>query len=188
MRNATIIALLFVTSVCCFAQVPKASIYNPNTELYVGYLATVPDFGPKFDTYRFSGAEVAFSKYMNPHLAVLVSGSAVYGSVYSVKQYTWDVGGKFYFLTGRFRPYGQGRVGFAYQASNGMYAGDHHPPLEYGTNDVEDGLAYRVGAGADLQLTNKVFWRMAQWDVEPEPWARHTPFYQSFGSGLGYRF
>jgi hypothetical protein len=188
MRNVTVVILLFATSVLCFGQVPKATIYNPNTELYVGYSLTFPDFGPRYNSYRFNGAEVAFAKYLTPHFALVASGNAVFGSVYQVKQYAWDVGAKYNLTFGRFRPFGQVRYGFAYQASNGMYAGDHHPPLSAGANDVEDGVTYRVGAGGDLQLTNKVYWRMLQWDVEPEPWARHTPFYQSWGSGVGYRF
>lgn len=188
MRNVTLVVLLFVASALCFAQEPKSSISVPSTELYVGYITTFPDFGPKYNSFQFNGAEVAITKFLNPHLGVVLSGNGVFGSVYAVKQYAWDAGVKYNFLTGRFRPFGQARAGFAYQASNGMYFSDHHPPLEPGTNDVEDGFAYRVGAGADLQLTRSVYWRVVQWDVEPEPWARHTPFYQSWGSGVGYKF
>lgn len=154
----------------------------------MGYITTFPDFGPRVDSFRFNGGEIAIAKHLNPHLAIIGSATAVFGTIFDVKQFSGTVGTKINFLTGRFRPYATAQIGFAYQHSNGMYAGDHHPPLKPNTVDVEDGLTYRGGLGADLQLSTGVYLRLIQWDVQPQPWARHTPFYNNFSSGIGYRF
>lgn len=53
---------------------------------------------------------------------------------------------------------------------------------------VESGFAYRLGAGADLQLTRRIYWRIIQYDVQPQPWGPPTPWYQNFGGGVGFRF
>jgi hypothetical protein len=188
MKNFCIAVLLVVTAGFGFAQAPKASLNVPSTDVYVGYIATFPDYGRQFNSFQLNGFEAAFSKGLMPHLAVIGSGAFVFGNSYSVKQFSGTVGAKANVLTGRFRPYATGQFGYARQSSNGMYAADHHPPLAPGTTDVEDGLTYRLGAGADLQMTPRIYWRLMQWDVQPQPWGRHTPYYQNFSSGLGYRF
>jgi hypothetical protein len=187
MKIFTVATLLFL-SVCCFAQAPKATIYSPNTDLYVGYLVTYPDYGLNFNSYQFNGAEVAFTKSLRSHLSITAAGDFSTGTVYNTKQFSGTIGPKVNLLTGRFRPYITVQGGFAYQTSNGMYAFDHHPPLVPGTTDTESGFTYRYGGGADFQLTRKVYWRVLQWDIQPQPWARHTPWYQNAGSGLGYVF
>jgi hypothetical protein len=187
MKNFTIAILLLLTAVFCLGQSPKAALYTPDADVYVGYIATFPDYGPHFNSYRFDGGEVAFTRNLRPHWAVTASGAAVFGSSYSVKQFSGTIGPKFNLLTGRFRPYATAQIGFAYQSSNGFYAGDHHPPLT-SKSDTEDGLTYRAGLGADLQVSRSLYWRAIQWDIQPQPWGRHTPFYTNFSSGIGYRF
>jgi hypothetical protein len=78
--------------------------------------------------------------------------------------------------------------GFSVQNSDGFYAGDHHPPLPAGKASQESGLSYRLGGGADLQMTSRIYWRLIQFDIQPQPWGRHTPFYKNFSAGIGYRF
>jgi hypothetical protein len=192
MKSFCLAALLAVSAGFCFGQAPKASLNVPSTDVYVGYIATSPDYGASLFSYRLNGFEGAYSKGLNPHIYAIASGAFVFGTNYSVKQFSGTVGAKVNVLTGKFRPYITGQVGYARQSSSskigGMYAGDHHPPLASNATDVEDGLTYRVGIGGDLQLTSKIYWRMLQWDMQPQPWGRHTPFYNNFSSGVGYRF
>jgi opacity protein-like surface antigen len=188
MKTSWIVLLLLLMSAFSFAQIPSAPLSTATADIYVGYLATFPDYGAQFDSYRFNGAEVSYTKPFTPHLGMVVSGDMVFGSVYSAKQFSLTVGPKYNLLTGRFRPYLTGQAGFAYQSSNGMYAGDHHPPLKPGASDTEDGFSYRLGAGVDIQLSHKIYWRALQWDIQPQPWGRHTPWYTNVGSGIGFSF
>jgi hypothetical protein len=188
MKNFCIAALLLLTATLSYAQAPTVALFTPSSDVYVGYSTTFPDYGPKLNSYRFNGIEGAYTKTFRPRIALTGSVSMVFGSVFSVKQFSGTVGPKINLLTGRIRPYITAQGGFAHQSSNGMYAGDHHPPLKAGTTDVEDGFTYRMGVGLDAQLTHKLYWRALQWDIQPQPWGRHTPYYWNFGSGIGYRF
>jgi hypothetical protein len=187
MKTFTVALLLLTASALCFGQTPKAALSTSNSDVYVGYITTFPDYGPKFDTNRFDGAEVAFTEGITPRWAVIASGAFSFGGTYSAKQFSGTVGPKFNFLTGPIRPYATVQVGYARQSSNGMYAGDHHPPLT-SKNDVESGITYRAGLGLDVHLTGRIYWRALQWDTQPQDWGRHTPFYTNYSSGLGYRF
>lgn len=188
MKKYSIAVLLLLLSSLGFGQAPGAALYTYGSDVYVGYMATFPDYGNQFDSFRFNGGEFAYTRHLSSRWAVIGSGAAVFGSFYDVKQFSGTAGLKFNFFTGRIRPYATAQVGFAYQNSHDMYGADHHPPLKAHTTDIEDGLTYRAGLGADLQLSPRVYWRLAQWDIQPQPWGRHTPFYTNFSSGIGYRF
>jgi len=188
MKKFAIAALIFSTAAFCFGQAPRAALYAPSSDVYVGYVATFPDYGAHFDTFRFDGVEVAYSRSLGNHWAVIASGVASFGSSYDVKEFSGTVGPKFNFLTGVFRPYATAQAGYSYQTSKGMYAADHHPPLTPKASSTEDGFTYRAGVGADLQLSPKFYWRIAQWDIQPQPWGRHTPYYTNISSGVGYHF
>jgi hypothetical protein len=151
-------------------------------------MMTSPDYGAKLFSYRLNGFEGAFSKALTPHVSGIASGAFVFGTSFSVKQFSGTAGVKFNVLTGRIRPYATGQLGYARQSSNGFYANDHHPHLAPGASDVESGFTYRIGIGGDLDITRKIYWRVLQWDIQPQPWARHTPYYENFSSGVGYRF
>jgi hypothetical protein len=69
-----------------------------------------------------------------------------------------------------------------------MYNTDHHPAIPTGKGTTDSGITYRGGLGIDLQMSRGFYWRAIQWDVQPQPWARSTPFYNNFSSGIGYRF
>jgi hypothetical protein len=180
--------LLLVSASLGFGQSPKAALYPSSSDVYVGYIATFPDYGTQFNSYRFDGGEVAYTKKLSSRWAIVGSGTAVFGSTYHVREFSGTAGVKYDLLTGRFRPYATTQIGFAYQSSHDMYGADHHPPLKPNTTDIEDGLTYRAGVGADLQMSPRVYWRLIQWDIQPQPWARHTPLYTNFSSGIGYRF
>jgi len=190
MKNFYLAVLLVVMAGCCFGQAPKASLNVPATDVFVGYVTTSPDYGGGVFSDRLNGFEGAFSKGVTSHLALIASGDVVFGDIYiwNATQFSGTVGGKYNFLTGRFRPYGTAQVGYAHQSSNGAYADDHHPPLVPGTTDVEDGFTWRAGGGADLQMSPKIYWRILQFDEQRMPWGRHTPYYVNFSTGIGYRF
>jgi hypothetical protein len=210
---ALLLAWLAAGAGSCLAQAPGAALNLPSTEVYGGFVVTSPDYGPQWDTDLFYGFEGAFSKGLSERLWITGSADFVWGNPsipnvapaqnpnlpagvrvqMHVKQFSGTVGPKYYFPMGKLRPwklrpYVTGQIGYARQSSNGFYAGDHHPPLLIGTHTVESGFTYRIGGGAELQWTRKVYWRIVQWDFQPQPWGRHTPFYQNLGTGIGYRF
>jgi hypothetical protein len=187
MKSFSVAALLLTAAALCFGQAPKAALSTSNSDVYVGYVTTFPDYGPQIGSYRFNGGEVAFTQRINPRWAVIASGAFAFGGPDDAKQFSGTIGPKFNFLTGPFRPYATVQVGYARQSSNDMYANDHHPPLTT-KNDVESGITYRGGLGVDIQLTSHIYWRAIQWDVQPQDWGRNTPFYNNYSSGIGYRF
>lgn len=180
--------LLVVTAGLSWAQAPQPALNVPTTEVYGGFVETSPDYGAHFDSFLLHGFEGAFSKGLSERLWITASADYVWGTSFNVKQFSGTVGPKFYVWTKRIRPYATGQVGYARQSSNGFYAGDHHPPFPPGTHTVESGFTYRVGGGVEWQFSPKLYWRILQWDIQPQPWARHTPFYTNIGSGIGYRF
>ena len=202
MKNFCIAALLLAWLAAgaewCVAQAPGPALNIPNAEVYGGFLVTSPDYGPHWDSILLYGFEGAFSKELRRRLWITGSADFVWGNpsipgpagpvAMHVKQFSGTVGPKFYFLTGRLRPYATIQAGYARQSSRGFYAADHHPPLLIGSDTVESGFTYRFGGGVEWQLTRKMYWRIVQWDYQPQPWGRHTPFYQNIGSGIGYRF
>jgi hypothetical protein len=188
MKNFCITGLLLFVSALCFGQAPKSAFYSSSSDVFVGYMATFPDYGTSFYSLRFNGAEVAYSKVLTRRWSVIASGDGVFGSYFDVRQYSGTVGPKFNFLIGNIRPYATVQAGFAYQNSDHMYAFDHHPHLNEKYRDIEDGFSYRAGLGGDVQLSRHVYWRAIQWDVQPQPWARHIPVYENFSSGIGYSF
>lgn len=194
MKIISIAALLLITSTLCFGQAPAAALYNSNSDLYVGFMVTSPDYGPHLYSYHLKGLEAAYTRSLGTHLGVIGSGSYVRGTGYNVRQFSWTAGVKYSLFTGRFRPYATAQAGYARQYStdgpgdNGFYGGDHHPPLAPGSRDIEAGLTYRFGGGLDARLSNHFYWRVLQLDIQPQPWARHTPWYWNFSSGVGYRF
>jgi hypothetical protein len=53
---------------------------------------------------------------------------------------------------------------------------------------VERGFTYRLGGGVDVTINRKLYWRVGQFDIQPQAWGRHTPYYQNWSTGLGYHF
>jgi hypothetical protein len=186
--SLTAVLILLTAAVSSFAQTPTAAFFKPSSDVYVGYVTTFPDYGATYDTIRLNGAEVAYNQNFRKHLSLTVAGDFVQGGPYSVSQFTGTVGPKVVLLTGKIRPYGTLLAGYSRQNSNGMYASDHHPALPAGKSLTESGLTYRMGGGVDIQLSSKVYWRAIQFDMQPQPWGRHTPDYSNWGSGFGYRF
>ena len=188
MKTLAISATLLLLAACAFAQAPVAPLQTPKTDVYVGFVITYPDYGPTFSTYHFSGVEAAYTMGITRHVSMTATGDFVGGSTYSVKQISGTVGPKYYFLTGNIRPYVTTQFGFALQNSNGMYAGDHHPPAPAGKSLTENGFTFLYGAGLDLQVTRRFYRRAIQFDTQIMPWGRHTPWYTNVGTGVGYRF
>jgi len=195
MKKIAIALLLFATAAFCFAQAPgpALSTLGARSDVYVGFLATSTDIGGNtFASTQFFdpiyGGEVAYTGNLNPRWGVTGSAAVSGGTAWDVKEFSGTVGPRCNLLTGRIRPYVTFQVGFAYQSSNGLYAGDHHPPLRPRSSDTEDGFTYRMGGGTDFQVTHSFYWRMFSWDFQPMPWGRHTPWYENVGGGIGYRF
>src|ERR1700686_2569757 len=104
MKKFSIAALLLLTAAFSFGKAPRAAFDTPDADVYVGYIATFPDYGT-FNSHRFDGAEVAFTTNLRPHLDIVVSAAFTHRSELSVRQFSGTVGPKVNFLTGRFRPY-----------------------------------------------------------------------------------
>jgi hypothetical protein len=194
MKKISILALLLLSASLCFGQAPKAALYNSNSDVYAGFTVTFPDYGPNWNSYNIKGGEVAYTRHLGTRWGVIASGAVEHGTVFafSATQYSGTGGVKFNVLTGRIRPYATAQVGYSHQSStgglNGLYGSSRHPPLAPGSTDIEDGLTYRGGIGVDLQLTRRIYWRVAQWDVQRQPWGRHGSLYNNFSSGIGFGF
>jgi len=200
---ALLAAWLVAVAGVCLAQAPEPSLNLPNTEVYGGFVVTSPDYGPSWSSNLLHGFEGGVSKALTERLWITGALDFVWGNPsipgpggvqlpMHIKQFSGTVGPKFFFMKGKFRPYATGQIGYARQSSHGFYAGDHHPPITapnpFDIRTVESGFSYRFGGGAELQLTRRMYWRIVQWDVQPQPWARSTPWYQNVGTGIGYRF
>ena len=191
---ALCVAWLVLTAAVSVAQAPVPTLTVPNTEVYGSFVVTSPDYGNKWSDNLLYGFEGGVSKGFTRHLWVTASLDFVFGNPtilntdMHIKQFSGTLGPKYYVMTGKIRPYGTFQIGYARQSSHGLYAGDHHPPLPIGTHTLEQGFTYRFGGGVEWQLKPRWYWRVAQWDWQPMPWARHTPFYSNLSSGVGYRF
>jgi hypothetical protein len=188
MKRICLAILMMMKAGFCFAQAPQPSFSSPTTDIFAGYMATIPDYGSSYNTFQINGAEVALSKALSPRLSLIASGAFVFGTRYNIAQYSGTAGVKVNVLTGRFRPYVTGQAGFSVQNSDGFYASDHHPPLPAGKPSQERGFSYRFGGGADLQVASRIYVRLIQFDIQPQPWGRHTPWYNNFSTGIGYQF
>jgi hypothetical protein len=136
-------------------------------------------------TYRFDGGEIGYDKNLTSHLALTASGLISSGPFKGTLM-SGTAGVKWLFLTGRFRPFGMGQAGYSRITATNMYNADYHYPAN--KQLTESGGTYRVGCGLDVQISPRFFWRVVQWDTQPQSWARHTPYYQNFGSGVGVKF
>jgi opacity protein-like surface antigen len=190
MKKFAIALLLFATAAFCFGQAPgpALSTLGARNEVYAGFLATSADYGVDIFDLSLYGGEIAYTRNFNPRWGVTAAAAVSGESRSNVKEFSGTVGPRCNLLTGRIRPYITAQIGLAYQSSNGLYAAVHHPPLRPGSSDTESGFTYRVGGGADFQVTHSFYWRMFSWDIQPQPWGQHTPWYQNVGGGIGYRF
>ena len=188
MKNFCIAVLLVVMAGVCFAQAPKSSLSVPTTDVFVGYIMTSPDYGEGLFTYRFNGFEGAFSKGLTSHFAVVATGDvSASATIYPSRDAIFGHGGRQVQLSDRPVPSLWHRAGWLRASELEWHVRQRSPSAAGPGHDV-DGLTYRMGGGADLQMTPKIYWRILQWDVQPMPWGRHTPDYVNFSSGIGYRF
>jgi outer membrane protein with beta-barrel domain len=194
MKNVCIAALLLLTAELAWAQAPTPSYIVPHSDLFGGFQVTSPDYGPSWHSILFYGFEGAFSRGITERLWITASADFVWGnpSIFGVqqhvKQFSGTLGPKFFILTKKWRPYATVQAGFARQTSRGLYAADHHPPLPPGVEDIESGFTYRFGGGVEYQAGSKWYIRLGQFDIQPQPWGRHKPFYKNMSAGVGYRF
>lgn len=188
MKTLWIVVSMILVSAFALGQAPTVAVNAPTTDVYVGGLATFPDYGPSLTSYRLNGAEIGYAKGLTAHLSLIASATGQFGTNYNATLISVTAGAKYNLLVGRVRPYVTVQGGLGYLSSDGMYASDHHPPKPAGKSLVEDGFSYRMGGGVDFQLSRKIYWRVASVDLQPQPWGRHTPYYVNVGSGFGYRF
>jgi hypothetical protein len=45
MKKISIVALLLLSATVCFGQATKPALYNSNSDVFVGYMATFSDYG-----------------------------------------------------------------------------------------------------------------------------------------------
>jgi len=196
---ALCMAMLVAAAGVSLAQEPVPSLTLPNTEVFGGFVVTSIDYGTSWNSILLYGFEGGVSKGLTEHLWVTGTIDFVWGNPsipdefgvptpMHVKQFSGTVGPKYYFLTGNIRPYATGQIGYARQSSDGLYGRDHAVPTPVGVPRTESGFTYRVGGGVDWQLNPRWYWRVAQFDWQPQPWGRNTPFYTNLSTAIGYRF
>jgi len=190
MKNIAIAVLLLATAALSFGQSPRPAISasGASSDVYVGFLATSPDYGTRasypgdFFAIPFYGGEAAYTRNLNAHWGVTGAFDFSASSDFDGKLFSGTVGPRYNFMTHRLRPYATAQIGYAHLSSNGLYTG------KLGVTTSESGFTYRLGGGADLQLGDRFYWRVISYDVQPQSWGRDTPWYQNFGTGVGFRF
>ncbi len=194
MKKIAIALLLLASAAFCFGQAPGPAVspLGSGSDVYVGFLATSPDYGAagsggsQFFALPIYGGEIAYTKNLNSRWGITAAAAISGESTWNLKEFTGTVGPRYNVLTGRLRPYITAQIGYVYQSS-GLYGTINNHPLGPGQTASESGFAYRLGAGADLQLTRRIYWRIIQYDIQPQPWGPPTPWYQNFGGGIGFR-
>ncbi len=188
MKKYSIAAVLLLFTSLCFGQAPKAAInYTPASDVFVGYVVNLPDFGSGDTSHNLQGYELAYTLHFNTRWGWTVAGGQTFRRIAPVAS-EWQIttGAKVNLLTGRFRPYGTAQVGFSNQDSTLFHAG----PFPKTSANPQNAFTLRVGAGADYQLTRGLYWRIGQWTAQPVPWSRYSSssLFQNFSSGLGFQF
>jgi hypothetical protein len=183
--TALLLAGLLLAPAWSVAQAPKPSFSVPNTDIFAGYVVNVPDYATAAgSTHNLQGYELAFTLHLGNRLGLTAAGGQTFSTAFSPGQYQLTAGPRFNFLTGRFRPYGTAQFGVSNQDSDHLHPGELTAALSR-----RNALTYRVGGGADYQLTRRIYWRIGQWTVQPVPWGRHaSSLFQNFSTGLGYQF
>lgn len=183
MKKYFIATLLLLSAVFSFAQAPRPSIHIASSDLFVGYVADVPNFGARPTPGYFQGCELAYTVTDGDRWGWTVSGSQAIA--HDLNQWQLTTGPRFNFLTGRFRPYGTVQFGVSNQDSDQL----HFANSSRSRATAENSLTFRLGAGADYQLTPRWYWRVGQWAAQPVPWARHSSsLFQNFSTGIGFQF
>jgi opacity protein-like surface antigen len=180
-----IATLLLLPAALSFAQAPKPSIHIASSDLFIGYVVDVPNFGARPIPGNFQGYELAYTVNHGDRWGLTFSGGQTFSSASNARQQQLTAGPRFNFLTGRFRPYGTAQFGISNQDSDGFHPGDS----SHAKASAENSLTFRLGAGADYQLTQHWYWRIGQWAAQPVPWGRHSSsLFQNFSTGLGLQF
>lgn len=183
LRITLLFAALLLAPAASVAQAPAPSLSVPHTDVYAGVVVNVPDYTmPLGGVHNLYGYELAFTLNLSSRLGLTASGAEMFGS--GANQFQLTAGPRFNILTGRFRPYATGQLGISNQDSDTL-----HPGEFTGAFSRRNAVTYRVGGGADYQLTRHMYWRIGQWTAQPVPWARHaSSLFQNFSTGLGYQF
>ncbi len=183
MKRYPIATLVLLSAAVSFGQAPGPSIRIASSDVYVGYVVNVPDYGARAAPNNCQGVELAYTLNHDARWGLSVSGSHTIAT--NRDQWQLTAGPRFNFLTGRFRPYGMAQFGVSNQDSDQLHPADSSSSKASAVNS----LTLRLGAGADYQLTPRWYWRVGQWAAQPVPWARHSSsLFQNFSTGLGFQF
>jgi len=183
---ATLLLLtaLLLTAAPSFGQAPRPSLHAATADVYAGYVVNVPDYTALASVPTFRGYELALTLHIGNRWGLTSSGGQTFANVPNAGQWQFTAGPRFNFLTGRFRPYATGQFGASNQDSDQVHPGELSAQFSR-----RNALTYRLGAGADYQLSSHLYCRLGQWTAQPVPWGRHTSsLFQNFSSGLGYQF
>jgi hypothetical protein len=176
---------LILTPLLTLAQAPKPSLSVASSDVFAGFVVNVPDYSVAVgSTHNLQGYELAYTLHLGNRLGLTAAGGQSFSTAYSPGTYQLTVGPRFNILTGRFRPYGTAQFGVSNQDSDNLHPGELTAAFSR-----RNALTYRVGGGADYQLTRRIYWRIAQWTAQPVPLPRHaSSLFQNFTTGLGYQF
>ncbi len=187
MKKFSIAALLLLFTSLCFGQAPQTmEVYTPKSDVFVGYVVNLPNYGFSYASNSLQGYEIAYTLHGNARWGWTIAGGQTFRRISpNASQWQATAGPKFNILTGRFRPYGTAQLGFSNQDSNQL----HNAPTPKASASLENTVTFRVGVGADYQLTRGLYWRIGQWAAQPVLWGRNsTALFQNFSSGIGFQF
>lgn len=111
---------LFAVLILCasvFAQtpVPTGKVPGEKNEgsnvAYIGFARTFTDFG---DEYDFNGVDVSMTRYLTRRVGVVGEFEFGKNGPFEATYYAYRGGGRYDFMVGRYRPFGQFLVGGAH--------------------------------------------------------------------------
>ena len=74
MKQYSIATLLLVAAALSFGQSPKPSIHIASSDLFIGYVVDVPNFGARPTPGNFQGYELAYTVNHGDRWGLTVSG------------------------------------------------------------------------------------------------------------------
>jgi len=182
--TALLFAALLLTPALSSAQAPKPSLSIAHSDVYAGFVVNVPDYSTFGSNPTLKGYELDYTLQIVDRLGLTAAGGQTFNSAYGTFQYQLTAGPRFNILTGRFRPFATAQVGISNQDSDQL-----HPGVFTAASSRRNAFTYRVGGGADYQLTGHLYYRIGQWTAQPAPLGRHaSSLFQNFSTGLGYQF
>lgn len=173
-------SLFVVCLVLCCGLAARAQDYK-KAEVFGGYQWTSVDFGSGVDRQNFNGWNAAVSGYLNNNLGITADFSGAYKTVsgVSVKSYSYLFG-----------PTLRAPMEKATPFVHALFGGAHDSAKVSGLGGLgsDSSFAYAIGGGFDLDASQNVAIRVAQFDFLGTRFGGETQKNFRYSAGVVFRF